>query len=263
MKNWMFANPSYLKKVNTSLMFALLFLMSGAQLRANAYVDLSQTFLERLQSGTSADDIAAQYEQFTIEELEGGLNERSEKLAFWINTYNAFIIYTLQKDPSLFEDRGKFFTQPRLRIAGHDFSFDNIEHDIIRNLRVKWGLGYLQKWFVADHLRKLRVKKREPRIHFALNCGANSCPPVAIYDDEALETQLTKGTQQYLESVTTAENNTVTTTPLFSWFRGDFSGKRGIKKMLLHYGLIESTEGVELKFGPYDWTLNIDNFKDL
>lgn len=263
MKNWMFKQRSILGNVNACIMCALFFLMPAAQLRANTYVDLSKIFLERLRAGESADDIADQYEQFTVEELEAGLSERSEQLAFWINTYNAFIIYTLQKDPSLFEDRGKFFTQPRLRIAGHDFSFDNIEHDIIRNLWVKLGLGYLQKWFVAGHLRKLRVKKREPRIHFALNCGADSCPPVSIYDDERLETQLTKGTQQYLESVTSVEGKTVTTTPLFSWFRGDFGGKSGIKKMLVNYGQIETTKNVELKFGPYDWTLNIDNFKEL
>ena len=67
------------------------------------------------------------------------------------------------------------------------FSFDNIEHDIIRGSRIKWSLGYLKKWFVSKEIKALQLDKREARIHFTLNCGAKSCPPVDIYEAKKLE----------------------------------------------------------------------------
>ena len=251
-----------MKRLIAQLLLIAGLLTTYVQVQANPYVDASKAFLTGLRDGTPVDSFVSYYANLSVEELQSGLPERSDKLAFWINTYNAFVIYTLQKDPSKFDNRSKFFTGKQLQIAGHAFSLDNIEHDIIRNLRVKWGLGYIKKWFSPKHLRQLRVKKREPRVHFALNCGAISCPPVAIYDEARLDEQLKRGTQQYLESVTSVDGQKVLTTPLFSWFRGDFSGKRGVKKMLMDYKLTDSKK-VNLAFGDYDWTLRIDNFTEL
>lgn len=226
----------------------------------NELVGLSQSFLKGLKEDKELSHIVEQYAKLSIEELAEGLETRTAKLAFWINTYNGFVIYLLTEDPNKFDDRGKFFTDKQIEIAGLPLSLDDIEHGIIRNSRVKLGLGYLKKWFVPSHIKKLRISKREPRIHFALNCGAKSCPPVAIFGEETLEQQLSHITTQYLRSVTAVEGNTVTTTPLFSWFRGDFNGKKGIRNMLRAYEIVEISDKFDLRFGTYDWTLSIGNY---
>jgi hypothetical protein len=240
--------------------FALLLPLAS---NANTYIDLSKSFVQELREGKQVEEQVQQYAQLDLESLESGLATQAEKLTFWINTYNGFVIYLLRDQPSLFEDRSAFFTKKRLLIGNTDFSFDDIEHGIIRNSRTKLGLGYFRKIFIPKHIRRLQIKKREARIHFALNCGARSCPPVAVYDDAKLEQQLTTGTKRFLEKVTSIEGETVTTTPLFSWFRGDFKGKKGIRKMLREYEIIQTEEKVDLEFGKYDWTLDISNFTDL
>ncbi|MFT6993789.1 MAG: hypothetical protein ACJA1P_000516, partial [Maribacter sp.] len=113
--------------------------------------------------------------------------------------------------------------------------------------------------------RKLRVDKRNYRIHFALNCGAKDCPPVAIYEWERLDEQFKKGTSTYLKNTTvyTKEKKEVAVTALFSWFRGDFNGKSGVKKILKKQGLIPTTKDMDLSYKNYDWTLDLDNFIDL
>ena len=230
---------------------------------ANTYVDLSAAFVQDLRAGKTGGEQVRQYADLDLESLESGLSTRAEQLSFWINTYNGFIIYLLRDQPSLFEDRNAFFTKKRILIGNTEFSFDDIEHGIIRNSRIKLGLGYLRKIFIPKHIRRLQIKEREARIHFALNCGAKSCPPVAVYRADQLEQQLSIGTKRYLEKETSIEGNIVTTTPLFSWFRGDFKGKKGIREMLREYEIMETKEKVDLKFGNYDWTLHIDNFTDL
>ena len=42
----------------------------------------------------------------------------------------------------------------------------------------------------------------DPRIHFALNCGAVSCPPIAVYEGESLDEQLDIATEGFLEGNT-------------------------------------------------------------
>src|SRR5207302_422895 len=77
-----------------------------------------------------------------------------EQLAFWINTYNACVIKKiLAKWPV--EQVSKlpdFFTEKGLPVTGEDMSLDDIEHQHIRK-------GF-----------------KDPRCHFALVCGAKSCP---------------------------------------------------------------------------------------
>ncbi|MGB7392828.1 MAG: DUF547 domain-containing protein, partial [Pricia sp.] len=103
------------------------------------------------------------------------------------------------------------------------------------------------------------------RIHFALNCGAKACPPVAIYEDNRLDEQLNKVTTDYLERVSEYDSDTkeVKTTPLFSWFRGDFGCKSGIKDILKEEGIIPTTKKIDVEYKNYDWTLDLDNFTEL
>lgn len=107
-------------------------------------------------------------------------------------------------------------------------------------------------------MKKVRTKGKDGRVHFALNCGAISCPPVAIYNDEIINKQMEDVIKYFLPKVTEHNSNTVTTTPLFSWFRGDFGGKSGVKKFLSKYDIID-VGSMRLEYGDYDWTLDLSN----
>lgn len=201
-------------------------------------------------------------EESTLEDLTSELKNDKQKLAFWLNIYNAFIQISLTENPDLYKDRGKYFTTPRVNIAGEILSFDDIEHDIMRRSRIKISWGYLRKYFRPKWERKLRVDDIDWRIHFALNCGAKSCPPVAVYTVDNLDYELDFMTTQYLKEQTTyeAETKTAKSVSLFSWFRADFGGLCGARDILYNYNIIpEKAENLEFK--NYDWTLSLGNFR--
>ena len=110
----------------------------------------------------------------------------------------------------------------------------------------------------------MRVDQRDYRIHFALNCGAKSCPPVGIYSSAQLDAELDYMTTRYLKNNTSynSEKNTVNTTTLFNWFRGDFGGLDCAKEILKKEGLVPSSD-VKLDFNDYDWTLLTNQFVDI
>ncbi len=227
--------------------------------------DQSEQFLKNIKSGKSTSEFRTQLATTSIETLEKSLVTDLEKLAFWVNIYNGYIQIVLAENPDLYNDRGSFFKKKQIPIAGDTVSFEKIEHGIIRKSQWPLGLGYVRKWFPNALERKLRVDNRDYRIHFALNCGAKDCPPVAIYEADKLDAQFNKGTEKYLKdtSIYEKDNKKVIITPLFSWFRGDFGGKKEVKRILKEFKIIPATEKIEIDYKNYDWTLDLDNWTEL
>ena len=228
------------------------------------YVQLSQHLLQSLKDGQPTYNIEELLSQSTEEDISKQLLTDHQKIAFWVNIYNAFIQIRLKEDPKRYEKRNKFFNEKFIEITGRKMSFSDIEHGIIRRSQWIYGLGRIRNPFAPGYQKRLCPVKREPRVHFALNCGAKSCPPVAIYDPEKLNNQLDIMTQNFLSKFSSfdKEKNEVNTTPLFSWFRGDFGGKKGIKEVLKQYGVIPHAK-VSLKFDDYDWSLYLDNYIEI
>ena len=243
--------------------FLLFVLTTKAQNNAN-YIKTSQDLLTRIVNGKSYEKEVTILEKSTLNDLIAQLPKDKDKKAFWINIYNAFIQIHLNKNPSLFEDKGSFFKTKRIKIAGEVLSFDDVEHGILRKSRCKISLGYLRKPFRAKWERKLRVDEIDWRIHFVLNCGAKSCPSVAIFTLDNLNNELDYMVTNYLKEHTTfnSENKTASSSALISWFRGDFGGKSGASKILKEYN-ITPVKPKNLKFNDYDWTLYLNNFKEL
>ena len=223
---------------------------------------LSENFLLAAKAKNDTQQFQDQLANTSLEALEAGLQSDTQKFAFWVNIYNAYIQVILTENPELYNDRQAFFNDDLILIAGEKIAFSKIEHGIIRKSQWPLGLGKIRKWFPNKFERKLRVDKRDYRIHFALNCGAKDCPPVAIYTPERLEEQFTAGTKKYLEQSTTynPEKKQVAISSLFSWFRGDFGSKKDVKKILKDQGLIPTTDGVEIEYKNYDWTLDLNNW---
>ncbi len=115
--------------------------------------------------------------------------------------------------------------------------------------------------FTENIIKQLSVKNIDFRIHFALNCGAKSCPPIAFYTLSKLENQLETAAFSFLTAETDVDpqNKVVKTSALLKWFIGDFGGKKGIKKALSKY-LETDVSDYTIEFKAYDWTTAHHNF---
>ncbi len=248
--------------IRLTLLTVLIAFFTNSYSQQNELVKQSQVLLSLQKDNRSPQKIVDFLATTTLDQLTEGLKTNDEKLAFWVNVYNGFIQYTLSEKPELYDDRRKFFSEKRIKIAGEILSFADIEHGIIRKSQSPIGAGYIRRIFRSKWERKLRVNKKDWRIHFALNCGAKSCPPVAIYNAQDLNKQFDFMTKTYLKEQTTVDGTTANVVSLFSWFRGDFGGKRGAKRILKEIGITDS-KPKKLNFTTYDWTLLLDNYREI
>ncbi len=234
--------------------------------KVNPYVEISQNLLKAMRDKNTneAEKYVRQIAEIQPEAFKKSVNSQEEKLAFWLNTYNGLIQYVLTKNPELFEDRGDFFGDDNVTVLQHETSFDQLEHGIMRRGTSKFSKGYFKNPFRNDWYKQYQVEKIDWRIHFALNCGAASCPPVRIYDDRTVNKQLSASAKQYLDSQVRYDKaeNEVFAPALMNWFVGDFGGKDKVIKILTTNGYIpkDQAEDVDLEHNDYDWTLQLGTF---
>lgn len=219
---------------------------------------LSEKLLLQVKKGEETKDTLAALDAVPINYLLEYLSSDDQKKAFWINCYNAYF-QILRKEKKL--AKPEIYQNREISIAVHAFSLDDIEHGILRRFRLKWSLGYLANPLATPLIRKLAVEEMDYRIHFALNCGARSCPPIAFYRPEMVDQQLDLATISFLESDTVIlpEKRELHVSRLFQWFDGDFGGKKGIRTLLSRILKIP-TQGYRLVFKTYDWQQDLDNF---
>ncbi len=237
---------------------------------SSSYTEFSMELVEAVRDGKQVDHMVRWLANASEEELYTSLNTESKKKAFWLNIYNAYIQIILLDNPELFEDRNSwfgynFFSSPQITIAGKELSFDDIEHGIMRRSKIKISMGYLNKWFPDSFVKRFWWNEIDPRIHFALNCGAASCPYIAVFDPDRVEEQLDITTKNYLEKTTEYNHETeiAKVNRLMSWFRADFGGTQGAIDMLKRYDIIPNNADPELEFKEYDWTLDLGNYQNI
>ncbi len=186
------------------------------------------------------------------------------QLAFWINAYNACMLHRVSNHYPIRKDAGlvgsvrnalagrpdnsvwqirDVFTGSFCGVAGKSRSLDEIEHEIVRPMG-------------------------EPRIHFAVNCAAVSCPPLAAeaYDPARIEEQLDRAVRGFVANpehflIDRSGDGSLTLNRVLDWFGDDFGGKEGLLGFFAAYVPDADAEflarpGVEVRFFEYDWTLN-------
>jgi hypothetical protein len=197
------------------------------------------------------------------EALTQQLRNDNLKKAFWINLYNAFTQIILLKHPDNYKTRSVFFEAKQIAIAGRKLSLDDIEHGILRRSKIKWSLGYLNKWLPSAFEKRQRVDTLDYRVHFSLNCGAKSCPPIAFYKPEQLDQQLDMATKAYLqdEAKYYERDNTVALPAIMGWFRADFGGKNKMIDLLHILQIVPKEKRPYVKFKEYNWSLFLENYK--
>jgi hypothetical protein len=173
---------------------------------------------------------------------------RNEQFAFYVNAYNAWTIkLILSGYPGItsIKDLGSLFKSPWkkkiCRIDGRIITLDDIEHNI------------------------LRPRFKDPRVHFAINCAAKSCPPLRSgpYRGGELDQQLDEMAAAFINdpSKNRLEGNTLYVSKIFDWFEEDFNGDilaffLKFTKEDLKEQLEASQEKIKVKYLDYDWSLN-------
>jgi hypothetical protein len=173
---------------------------------------------------------------------------RNEQYAYYINTYNAWTIKLILSDyPGVksIKDFGTILQSPWqkewVRINGKTVTLDHVEHDI------------------------LRPRYKDPRVHFAINCSAVSCPPLKPepYLADTLDRQLTDSTRSFVNDAGSyrLEGNTLYVSRIFKWFSEDFNDDA--LEFYLQYAegelkekLSKNKDSIKVKYLRYDWSLN-------
>lgn len=157
---------------------------------------------------------------------------REESMSFWINIYNALIVHSTAVFGAAKNalERLRWFGRISYVIGGHRFSADDIEHGVLRGNAPSPGsifslLGVsslAQNTFsLSDPRSRLSIRPIDPRIHFALNCGAVSCPPIRVYTPEKLEAGLEAAAFAFCSGgnvLVDAERKVVMLSSIFKWY---------------------------------------------
>lgn len=212
------------------------------------------------------DDPTADYEETLAGYDSGTLADRLDtdgaRIAFWCNLYNGATQQLLEERAETYEKRRKFFALPAITVAGKTLSLDDIEHSLLRRSYTKLTLGYIRKPFRGTFVTTHEVSARDPRIHFVLNCGAESCPPIAAYTRDGIDDQLDLATAGYLENTVEydAAADSVVLPRVMLWFRADFGGKSGILEFLREYDQIPEDASPSFSYHDWDWSLTPAKF---
>lgn len=200
------------------------------------------------------------------------LSTPEERLAFWINLYNALIMDGIIAK-EIRESVGSsslrllvFFREIAYNVGGQRLSADDIEHGILRGNRGHPMLPGPQFTFTDSRLAWV-VEPVDVRIHFALNCASRSCPPIQVYTAEDLDSQLDLAARNFVEADINIDRQAkkVHLSAIFKWFEADFGGQDGVKNFLVehlppgdHKAWLDENylREVSFKYKSYDWGLN-------
>lgn len=197
------------------------------------------------------------------------LQNREEKLAFWINLYNSLIVdavITYGIKNSIWEAGYGFFRKIAYDIGGLRYSADDIEHGILRGNRHHPYIP-LPQFAQNDPRIKYTIIPFEPRIHFTLVCASRSCPLITVYHASDVEEELEMATNSFINGgsvIVKPNEGSVSLSRIFKWYQSDFGGRYGVISFVLRYlkdgldkdFLIENINKVRIQYQHYDWSLN-------
>lgn len=196
---------------------------------------------------------------------------KEEKIAFWINSYNAFTLKVIIDHYPIKSSFFRSLSYPKNSIRQIPGAWDKITFSV------------MGKELTLDQIEHqiLRREFQEPRIHMALVCAANSCPLLRRepYEGFKLHEQLKDQTEKFLAEPRNFSidkiNRRIYLSSVFKWFGEDFIKTYGVKtrikghnpeeRAVLHFisqHLPEEErkflyEGFySIKYIKYNWTLN-------
>lgn len=181
----------------------------------------------------------------------GGLSDKKERMAYWINVYNALTVHGMLEfypTKSIKDHVSRlfgfhFWKDVRIEVNGTERSLDAIEHEILR-------------------------KMGDPRIHFAIVCASIGCPRLwnHAYTGEGLDAQLDANARHFFAQPRhyrlDRAGHTLHLSSIFKWFGEDFGGTdEALREVAARYVGEDDARYIrektpEIEFLPYDWRIN-------
>jgi len=169
-----------------------------------------------------------------------------EKMAYWINAYNAFTIklvvdhYPVKSIKDI--KRGIPFVNTVwdikfIKLDGQKYDLNKIEHGI------------------------LRKEFKDARIHAAVNCASYSCPPLRAeaFTAGRLNEQLEDAMHNFVNDPmrNKISNESAELSAIFKWFSGDFKSDAGaVVDFINRYTEHRITSSTKISYLEYNWSLN-------
>ncbi|WP_083477111.1 DUF547 domain-containing protein [Lacinutrix algicola] len=163
--------------------------------------------------------------------------KKEDKLAYWINAYNALTIDLILRNYPLqsIKDIKDPWEQRLWKLGDKWYNLEEIEHQILR-------------------------KMEEPRIHFAIVCASFSCPKLQneAFTALNLDTQLTNATKEFLSDKNRNDisQSDLKLSKIFKWFKKDFEQNGSLIDFLNKYSDISISEKANKSYLDYNWDLN-------
>jgi hypothetical protein len=185
------------------------------------------------------------YLNLLSENAPGASWTKEEKLAFWINAYNAFTV----------------------KLITDHYPVKSIK-DIGSKIQIPFVNTPWQKKFIPMGNKKIKLDDiennilrkdfEEPRIHFAIVCASISCPKLRneAFEASKIEAQLVDQTKAFLSDPIRNKPAENKISPIFKWFGGDFE-KNGNKKIdFINKYSPSKVDESKIDYMSYDWGLN-------
>jgi len=192
-----------------------------------------------------------------LAEVDPASLSKNDQLAYWINLYNVSVVsvvvdrYPVESIRDISTDpiiRLNVFKKPSVKVKGGAISLNDVEND------------------------KIRAGFKDPRIHFAINCAAESCPPIRAeaYVGSRIGEQLDDQARRFLNGPhgvhleKDGDSLVVHTTKVMDWFGEDFDKWGGGRLAFLKKYVSPEKRGeidragdrVKLDYDAYSWKLN-------
>jgi hypothetical protein len=182
---------------------------------------------------------------------------KNDQLAYWINLYNISVVNVVVENYPVASIR--------------DISTDFIAHlNVFKKDYVQTKKGPMSLNDVENE--KIRNHFMDPRIHFAINCAAKSCPPIRTepYAGARIDQQLDDQARRFLNGPhgvkigADGSDLVLHVTKILDWFSKDFESWGGgqvkfVTKFLApdkQKRLAGNHGDVDLQFDDYSWKLN-------
>jgi uncharacterized protein DUF547 len=182
---------------------------------------------------------------------------KNDQLAYWINLYNISTVNVVVESYPVKSIR--------------DISTDFIAHlnvfkkDYVLTRKGPMSLNDVENDKIRDHFM-------DPRIHFAINCAAKSCPPIRTepYVGARVQEQLDDQARMFLNGPhgvrleKSGGELVLHTTKIMDWFKDDFEKWGGGRVHFIstfaspdkRKQIAAAGNQIDLKFDDYDWSLN-------
>ncbi len=183
------------------------------------------------------EEILNQYLEFLGENAPSVTASREEKLAYYINLYNAATVKLILDNYPVasIKDIKSPWDKKWINVGESTLSLGAIEHKILR-------------------------KMDEPRIHFAINCASYSCPKLSneAYTVAGLESQLEAASSDFVNDTkrNRISGDNAEISEIFRWYKSDFTENGDLVDYINKYSETPIAKGTKVQYLKYDWSLN-------